>query len=87
MSFTECVTHQETGHCCIDLVRLLVLMYDVCGLFEHFVYSKVEEIQSEVRDPVLECVTRQEVTCHTSYVTNYVPRAERVSRSSLLHQM
>ena len=20
VSFTECVTHQETGHCCIDLV-------------------------------------------------------------------
>ena len=84
VSFTECVTHQETGHCCIDLVGLSA---DVCGLFEDFVYSKVEEIQSEVRDPVLECVTRHEVTCHTSYVTNYVPRTERVSRSSLLHQM
>ena len=44
---------------------------------------KVEEIQSEVRDPVLECVTRHEVTCHTSHVTNYVPRTARVNRSSL----
>ena len=42
---------------------------------------EVEEIQSEVRDPVLECVTRHEVTCHTSYVTNYVPRTGRVSRN------
>ena len=51
-------------------------------------YSKVEEIQSEVRDPVLECVTRQEVTCHPSHVTNYVPKTGRVRRRRrLLHQI
>ena len=47
---------------------------------------KVEEIQSEVRDPVLECVTRHEVTCHTSHVTNYVPRTAMVNMS-ILHIM
>ena len=81
VSFTECVTQEETGHCCIDLVGGLMLV--ICEDFDEFFYVKVEEIQSEVRDPVLECVTRHQVTCHTSHVTNYVPRTARVNRNSL----
>ena len=88
VSFTECVTHQETGHCCIDLVGEAEFRCLWMFFWRFSFNSKVEEIQSEVRDPVLECVTRQEVTCHTSHVTNYVPKTGRVRRRHrLLHQI
>ena len=32
---------------------------------------QVNEVQSAVEDPVLECITRQERVCHTSYVTRF----------------
>ena len=34
---------------------------------------KVGEIRSAVAEPVLECVTREQEVCHTSYVTQYTP--------------
>ena len=39
-------------------------------------FDKVEEIESAVTNPILECVTHFEEVCHTSYVTNYVPTIE-----------
>ena len=40
--------------------------------------DKVDRVSSPVVDPVLECLTHQEKTCHTSYVTEFVSKDEKV---------
>ena len=41
------------------------------------------EIRSAVSEPVLECVTREETVCHTSYVTQYANIKVRISHNLL----
>ena len=38
-----------------------------------YLVPQVGEIRSVVEDPVLECVTREETVCHTTYITQYTP--------------
>ena len=73
VNFSGCVINKLTGDCCIDLVRILELLLQVLTNF----YDKVEEIESAVLNPMLECITQYEEICHTSYVTNYVPTVEQ----------
>ena len=47
----------------------------------HCCIDKVDEVSSPVTDPVLECLTHYEETCHTSYVTEYVSKQDKVSVS------
>ena len=46
----------------------------------HCCIDKVDSVSSPVSDPVLECLTHQEKTCHTSYVTEFVSTQEKVRR-------
>ena len=45
----------------------------------HCCIDFVEEIESAVTNPVLECVTHFEKICHTSYVTNFVQKKGKVN--------
>ena len=38
-----------------------------------YLLHQVGEIRSAVEDPVLECVTREETVCHTTFITQYSP--------------
>merc|ERR1712106_117417 len=44
----------------------------------HCCIDFVGEIRSAVTNPVLECITRNEKVCHTSYVTQFSSRREQV---------
>ena len=50
----------------------------------HCCIDKVDQVSSPVLDPVLECLTHNEKTCHTSYVTEFVSKEEKVRRLSAM---
>ena len=44
----------------------------------HCCIDKVDQVSSPVREPALECLTHYEKTCHTSYVTEFVSKPDKV---------
>ena len=51
----------------------------------HCCIDKVDQVSSPVTDPVLECLTHHEEICHTSYVTEFVSKDEKVREWSVGH--
>ena len=50
----------------------------------HCCIDKVDRVSSSVTDPVLECLTHHEKICHTSYVTEFVSKDEKVREWSVV---
>ena len=75
VDFRNCLTDSETGHCCVDFVRIFIILLlpGPTRFVKVYVLHQVGEIRSAVEDPVLECVTREETVCHTTYITQYTP--------------
>ena len=44
----------------------------------HCCIDKVDQVSSPVTEPALECLTHYEKTCHTSYVTEFVSKPDKV---------
>ena len=44
----------------------------------HCCIDKVDRVSSPVTDPVLECLTHHEEICHTSYVTEFLSKEDKV---------
>ena len=44
----------------------------------HCCIDKVDQVSSPVTDPVLECLTHHEKVCHTSYVTEFLSKEDKV---------